>query len=142
MMRHSFERFGISHLSASSLNLWRAAPGIFALRYLANIKDDGNAAMWRGTAVENGLISLLRGQPLTKAVSNAYQSFDLNSNGSIEDSVTVQRELIAPMIEQCVRWTAPSPLAATQLKIEHWFDPIPIPVIGYLDMAFDGIDID
>ena len=55
---NSFGRFGISHLSASSLNLWRASPGIFALRYLAKIKDSGNAAMWRGSAVENGLAAV------------------------------------------------------------------------------------
>jgi len=26
--------------------------------------------------------------------------------------------------------------------VEHWFDPVPIPVIGYLDFAFDGLDVD
>lgn len=139
-MRTSFERFGIKHLSPSSLNLWRTAPGIWAIRYLGQIKDEGNAAMFRGTAVENGLIALLRGQPLPAAIEAAHQSFDLNSGGVIDEGG--ERDLIAPMIEQCAKWKPPSDLNATQLKVEWHFDPVPIPVIGFLDLAFDGIDID
>lgn len=143
-MGHSFERFGIGHLSASSLNLWRASPGVWAIRYIGGIKDAGNPAMWRGTAVENGLVALLRGQPLSAAVAAAHQSFDLNAKDyqEIDGDMTAERGLITPMIEQCSRWKPPSALNATQLKIEHYFDPVPIPVIGYLDLAFDGIDID
>jgi hypothetical protein len=139
-MQNSFQRFGIEHLSASSLNLWHASPGIFALRYLAKIKDDGNSAMWRGSAVENGLAVLLHGQPLDSAIEHAHQAFDLNAQGVIDDDG--ERELIAPMLEQCSKWKAPSDLLSTQLKIEHWFDPVPIPVIGYLDFSFENIDID
>ncbi len=142
-MSNSFARFGIEHLSASSLNLWRAAPGIFALRYIAKIKDDGNAAMWRGTAVENGFAALLRGASIGQAIAVAYQSFDLNAGGSCEDDTAAERELIAPMLDQCAKWKPPSPLNATQIKIEHYlFDRIPVPVIGYLDFAFEGIDVD
>jgi hypothetical protein len=52
---NAFERHGIDHLSASSLNLWRASPGLWCARYLADLKEDGNLAMWRGTAVEAGI---------------------------------------------------------------------------------------
>lgn len=143
-MQNSFERFGITHLSASALNLWRGAPGIYALRYIAGMKDSGNPAMWRGSAVENGLVALLRGQPLASALNAAYQSFDLNSKDyqDIDGDMSAERELIAPMIEQCAKWKAPSMLNASQLRIEYYFDPVPIPVIGYLDLGFDGIDID
>jgi hypothetical protein len=47
---NTFERHGIDHLS-SSLNLWRASPCLWCARYLADLKEDGNLAMWRGTAV-------------------------------------------------------------------------------------------
>ena len=33
-------------------------------------------------------------------------------------------------------------LNAVQLRVEHWLEDIPIPVVGYLDFAFEGIDID
>jgi hypothetical protein len=77
-MRNSFDRFNIPHLSASSLNLWRSAPGIWALRYVRGIKDGGNPAMWRGSAVENGLAALLHGRTLEQAIYIAEQSFDMN----------------------------------------------------------------
>lgn len=141
-MTHSFARFGIEHLSASSLNLWRTAPGIWALRYIAKRKDEGNGAMWRGTAVENGLVALLRGQPLPAATDAAHQSFDNNAMGLCDDDTLAERDLIAPMVEQCSKWQPPSALNATQLKIEYYFDPVPIPIIGFLDLAFDGVDVD
>lgn len=141
-MQHSFARFGIEHLSPSSLNLWRTAPGIWALRYIGRLKDEGNGAMWRGTAVENGFVALLRGQSLPAAIEAAHQSFDNNSLGLADDATLAERDLIEPMVEQCSRWKAPSDLNATQLKIEYYFDPVPIPVIGFLDLAFDGVDID
>ena len=56
---NAFERHGIDHLSASSLNLRRASPGLWAARYLAGLSEDG-AAMWRGSAVEAGLESCKR----------------------------------------------------------------------------------
>ena len=143
-MPHSFARFGIEHLSPSALNTWRAAPGIWALRYIAKIKDGGGPAMWRGTAVENGFVNLLRGQSPENAHAAATQSFDLNAKDyqETDNDLTSERELIGPMIEQCIKWSPPSALNAAQLRIEYFFDPVPIPVIGYLDMAFEGIDID
>lgn len=140
-MTHSFARFSIDHLSPSSLNLWRSAPGVWALRYIAKIKDDGSPAMWRGTAVENGLAALLRGRTLDSATTIAHQSFDLNAK-DYPDDATEERDLIAPMVEQCSRWKAPSTLNATQLRVEYFFDPIPVPIVGYLDFGFEGIDID
>ena len=138
---NSFERFRINHLSASSLNLWMSSQSIWAARYIGNIKDDGNAAMWRGSAVENGLAALLRGQAIEFAVGAAHQAFDLNCNLATDVS-SDERDLIQPMLDQCAAWKPPSELLATQLKIEHFFDPVPVPIIGYLDMSFDEADID
>jgi hypothetical protein len=142
MDMNSFARFGIDHLSPSSLNLWQSSPGIWALRYVGRIKDGGNAAMWRGTAVENGMAAFLRGANEITAGNIALNAFDLNCAGQITDEITAEMELILPMLRQCRLWQPPSELNATQLRVEHWFDDIPIPVIGYLDFAFDGIDVD
>lgn len=141
---NSFQRFQISHLSPSALNLWVSAPGLYALRYIAKIKDSGSPAMWRGTAVENGLAALLRGAKIDVATSVAHQSFDLNSQNysEIDGDMTAERELIVPMLATCSSWQAPSDLNATQIKVEYFFDPVPVPVIGYVDLAFEGRDID
>lgn len=142
MTMHAFQKHNIDHLSASSLNLWRESPGIWAVRYLANVKDDGNAAMWRGSAVENGMAAILRGEGGMDAVDLAHQSFDLNAQGEITDEIAAERDLIMQMVCQCTKWQPPGPLNATQLKVEHCLNDIPIPVIGYLDFAFDGLDVD
>lgn len=143
---NAFARHGIKHLSASSLNLWRGSPGLWALRYLANVKDDGNAAMWRGTAVEGGFHSILRGFDLPAATDLALQNFDANSHGEITDEIDAERNLIPPMLKGLAAFTAAKPfppLIGTQLKIEHWYDDIPIPVIGYADFVFeDGLIVD
>jgi hypothetical protein len=141
-MRNSFERFNIDHLSPSSLNTWKTAPGIWALRYVAGIKDGRVPRMQRGTAVETGLAALLRGETSDEALSAAYTNYDINMLGISDDTLETERELIAPMLAQCAKWQPPSELNATQLKIEYWIDPIPVPIEGWLDFAFDGIDID
>ena len=139
MSNNPFSKHGIEHLSPSALNCWRASPGVWALRYLAKVRDDGNASMWRGSAVEAGFAALLRGTKLDAATGIAHQAFDLNAQGEVTD----ERDLIAPMLEQCALWKAPSPLSATQLKVEYWFESVPIPVIGYLDLSFEnGCDVD
>lgn len=142
MSNDPFSRHGIKHLSPSALNTWRASPGIWALRYLGNIKDDGNAAMWRGSAVENGLAAIFRGAKLEEAIDIAEQAFDLNAQGEIAEEISAERDLIAPMLKQCLHWTPPSAFNAAQLKVEHYFEGLSVPVIGYLDFAFDGIDVD
>lgn len=142
MSNNPFTRHGIEHLSPSSLNCWRAAPGIWTLRYLARIKDDGNPAMWRGSAVENGLAAFLRGASFDDCMSVAHQAFELNAQGEINEDISAERDLIAPMLQQCAKWQPPSDLNATQLRVEHNFDGIPVPIIGYLDFAFEGIDVD
>lgn len=139
---NAFKKHGIEHLSASSLNLWRESPGIWALRYLGRVKDDGNPAMWRGKSVEDGCAALLRGISLASACELAHQSFALNCQGELTEEIEVERGLISPMVKQCSYWKPPSALAATQLRIEHWFDDVPIQVIGYLDLAFDDTDVD
>jgi len=141
-MTHSFQRFGLEHLSPSSLNLWTASPGLWALRYVGKIKDTGSAAMWRGSAVETGMRALLHGLTTDDASMNAHLSFDMNAAGEVSDEIDAERNLIQPMLDQCQNWQKPSEINATQLRIEHFFDPVPIPVIGYLDFAFEGVDID
>lgn len=138
MSNDPFKRHGIEHLSPSSLNTWRASPGIWALRYLGKIKDDSNPSMLRGTAVENGFSALLRGSKLDAAVDLAHQNYDLNVQGEISE----ERDLIEPMLKQCLLWPVPGPINATQIKVSYQFDSLPVPIVGYLDFAFDGIDVD
>ncbi len=143
MSNDPFARHGIKHLSPSSLNLWRNSPGIWALRYLAKITDDGSPAMWRGSAVEQGMAALLRGVAMPEALKIARDWFDQEAAGEIRDDIASERVILEPLLLGCSLWMAPGQLNASQLKVEHWIsDAISVPIIGYLDFGFDGIDID
>src|SRR5688572_30482018 len=100
----AFRRFGIEHLSPSSLNLWVAAPGLWTLRYLAGVKDEGSPAMWRGSAVEDGFSHLLRGRAMAEAEAAALNSFELNAQGELSDDLDKERASIAPMLKVCAAW--------------------------------------
>lgn len=147
---NAFERHGIKHLSPSSINCWRETPGLWCLRYLQRIRDDGSPAMWRGTAVEAGMERLLRGQPLQPAVGAALEAFEAAAVGEITDGMDAERKLIPKMVERVCDWhadllaTNQAPeLAATQLRIETYLDGVSVPVIGYVDFTFmDGPDLD
>jgi hypothetical protein len=145
MSNDPFARHGIKHLSPSSLNMWRNSPGIWTLKYLLRLDDGGSPAMWRGSAVEAGLAALLRGISAPEAIKIARDHFDQEAAGEVRDDIAAERVIIEPTLAQCGHWMpmAPGPLNASQLKVEHWIhDAISVPVIGYLDFGFDGIDVD
>jgi hypothetical protein len=136
-----FEKHGIGHLSPSALNLFIAQPGIWAWRYLARQKEASNERMIRGNAVEAGFVAALRGADWSDALEHAHSMFWVNFCAESPEAIE-QGRLIEPMLKQCLAWPAPSELNAAQIKVEHWFDDVPVPVMGYVDLAFEGTDID
>lgn len=139
---NDFTRFGIDHLSPSSINAWKSSPGIWALRYLASVRDKGNAAMWRGTAVEAGYAAHLRGATLNNAYKIAAQTFITLAGGEITEEIEAENANVKAMLFECLNWKPPSMLLATQIRVEHFFDDIPIPVMGYVDLSFEHEDVD
>ncbi len=139
-----FKKHGIGHLSPSSLNLYIAQPGIWALRYLARRKEAGNVKMWRGTAVEAGYVAYLRTSNPEEAYDVAMRSYRLNvaENNAGSESADEEAKLIEPMLAQCLLWTPPSDINASQIKVKHYFDGVPVPVMGYVDLSFEGLDVD
>lgn len=147
---NSFERHGIKHLSPSALNCWRETPGLWCLRYLAQVRDESGPAAQRGNAVERGMEMILRGGTQEAAITFASQEFLNLTQGVINDATTAEAALIPGMVKQAAHWhmdmlgaNSIEPLAASQLKIETWLDGVSIPVIGYIDFTFmGGPDID
>ena len=138
-----FQRHGIDHLSASSLNTYSENPSFWCLRYLYNYREEGNPAMWRGSAVEAGLDLWLFKRSLDDANKAALNHFDQNgvmvdpNTGEINKEMDKERNAILPMLLNAVNLLeeedAPD---ARQLKFEYWFDGIEIPLIGYIDYVW------
>ena len=139
-----FDRHGIDHLSPASLNLWMANPREWAVRYLAREAEDAaGPAMWRGTAVEMGLARRLCGGSIEQARAATCDSFELNAVGDLSNEVEAERRLAMSMLNRACSWTAPGEFIGAQLRVEHWFDDVQVPLIGYVDFAFSrDIDVD
>ena len=129
------ERHGIDHLSAGSLNLWIANPREWALRYLAKEQAEEPApGLWRGFAVEAGLTRWLLGGSVELARAAALGAFERNALGDLSEEVEAERSLVISMFDRARTWMAPGHLAGSQLRIEHWFDGVPVPLVGFLDV--------
>ncbi len=139
----TFEEAGIAHLSPSHLKMWRDERPNWVRRYLAKQTLFTSAAMLRGRAVEAGWANWLRDGDLSAAVNVANIKFsgELVEKGMPDDQK--ERLNIERMIGRAIDWGAPiGKLMGEQIQIEHWFPGIPVPVIGYVDAAFEQGDAD
>lgn len=135
---NTFEQHNIRHLSASSLNLWREQPGLWALRYLAKVKDEMGAAVWRGKAIEAGVEIWLRKRSAEEAMAAAESTFEANAQGEVSDEIDAERAMVAPATEIAIGALQDvPPLLMAQAKIEHWLDGVDVPLIGYVDFIFE-----
>lgn len=133
-----FAKHDIDHLSASSLALYRNEPSLWVLKYLHGLKDEANAAMWRGTAVEAAVDKILyENCDADAAVGAAMQTFEMNAQGDLSEDVAKERAAIPDFVKQAAVMFRPlgKPIAR-QFKIEYWLDGIEVPVIGYIDYLF------
>jgi hypothetical protein len=140
-MTSVFDKFGIDHLSPSSLNKWCSTPRLWCLHYLLKIKDPESHAMSLGKAVEKGFEWFLKGVSFEKALETAQTEFLRLTEGELGD----RYDHIEPMLRQCVEHAVdwPMELAASQIRVETWLDGVSIPVIGYVDFAFmNPLDLD
>lgn len=140
------DRWGIKHLSPSSLNSWRDNPAAFVANYCFGFRSEEAApAMWRGSACEGALSLYLYSRDATAAAQKAVDLYELEAKGLADDDTEKQRQLV-PQIAQCVIAAAdceslPKPIA-TQLRVEHRLDGFEVPIIGYPDFIFDGYCLD
>ena len=138
-----FAKHGITHLSASSLSLYRDQPAAWVAKYLCNAKDEVGPGAWRGTAVEAGLDHYLFGTPehATKAM---HLAFEERAVGVADDSVHKERMALPEFLIQARQATLGMGTPLTkQSKISIDLPGIEVPIIGYLDYrwADRGLDL-
>ena len=139
---NGFEKHGIKHLSNSSISLWESNPAQWVMSYLLKEKRPSSAAMWRGIAVEDGVVVCLDGGSLSDAVAAALARFDKEITFADEKSEK-ERAAIAPMIELAVaeleQYGKPQfSIDGSQQKVSITCkgDGWKIPIIGYLDLVY------
>lgn len=150
---NAFERHGITHLSASSVNLFIAQPALWCASYLMKKRTAVGPAAHRGTAIECGVEAGLfdPALPVEEAQKVALARFHSLTRLSADPRIEKERETIAPSVAVALAELRqygvpdrPGEACGRQHKIEYRIAGLPVPVWGYLDFEWPehGIIVD
>ena len=145
---NAFERHGIAHLSASSLNTFSAAPSLWVLEKLLKVKGRVGCSAHRGSSVETGVSHGLFDPTATQEECEAValKQYDRLTALSGDDKREKERGVIPGMIKNGLglrdKGNPIRPNQGDQHKIEVHLEGVPVPIIGYLDFEFADEVID
>ena len=96
---NGFEKHGIKHLSASSINLWTNAPDVWVATYLFKKRGSMSAPAMRGICTEDAVSAFLTGEmqkeaALEKALAKFDKMFFL-----ADEKISKERAMIEPCME-------------------------------------------
>ncbi len=142
-MTSSFERHGIDHLSASSINLFVAEPAMWAMQKLMGRKSSVGAAAHRGTSIEVGVemglfepdAPIEACQELAQARFNQLTVLCGDPNRDKEFAAIAPSVAIA--LKELRQYGVPSAAdGARQHRIETPIEGVGVPFVGWLDFWF------
>ena len=142
---NAFEKHGIGHLSASSINLFIAQPALWACSYLMKMRTPVGPAAHRGTAIECGVEAGLfdPAMPVAECGKLAMEKFHSLTRLSADGRIEKERATIEPSVEVALaelrQYGVPDkPADGRQHKIELHIEGVAVPVIGYLDFKWSA----
>ena len=138
---NAFERHGITHLSASSVNLFIAQPALWCASYLMKRRTPVGPAAHRGTAIEAGVEAGLFDpeMPVEECQLIGREKYHklvfLNSDPRVEKERAVVEPSIAVALEELRQYGLPEKPDAgeRQRKLVLDIEGVGVPVWGYLD---------
>ena len=142
-MTSSFERHGIDHLSASSINLFVAEPAMWAMQKLMGRKSGVGAAAHRGTSIEAGVeMGLFEPDAPVEACQELAQArFNqltvLSGDPNREKEFAAIAPSVAIALKELRQYGVPSAADGNrQHRIETRVEGVGVPFIGWLDFWF------
>lgn len=150
-MKNAFERHGLDHLSASSINLFVAQPAMWAMQKLMGRKSSVGPAAHRGSAIEAGVeMGLFDPSASVEACQDlAISRFNQLTALSADPAVEKERANIAPAVAVALaelrQYGIPEAAEGNrQHRIEVQLPGVTVPFIGWLDFWFPahGIIVD
>jgi RecB family exonuclease len=139
-----FERHGLTHLSPSSLALYRNSPALWIVRYLFGVRDVETPFSWRGKAVERAVSAVLfDGAEDDEAIEVALAAFEREAQGEVSPQASRERAGIPGMVRRAA-WIFRKfgkPLSQ-QHRVEVWIDGVEVSVLGFADFLYDNMVID
>jgi|TARA_R110000772_G_scaffold153327_1_gene264331 hypothetical protein len=148
MKNNPFEQHGVNHLSASSINQFITNPARWILHTSGYRDSFGSPAMWRGIAVDDAICkAVYEDISLKKLQKFAIDVFDERLEQAQKEKipfdvnkVSKERDLINTYVDIAIpHFRSLGVPVATQKKIKLELDSLPIPIIGYLDLQYDGV---
>lgn len=139
----SFERHGIAHLSASSLNLWAAEPALWIMERLLGRRSPSGIPAARGKAVEVGVnLGLVDpGKPVEECVAAAEAAFDRETALNPDPRRDEERRKLAGYVRGALgelRQYGLPDADGYQGRVEIGIEGVPVPVIGFVDWRFSA----
>jgi len=137
-----FSFAGVKHLSVSTVNSFISYKSNFIENKMKGQPFRPSANMARGTAVEHGLNTYIKGAGIETAVLEAQTNF---KNSLVKDKFNQQKaDDLYPSIEGCVleacrhyKSFLKNGAPQMQERFEVQLDGIKRPIVGYLDYLFD-----
>jgi hypothetical protein len=144
---NSFARYGIEHLSASSLNLWAAQPALWIMERLLDRRAPAGVAAARGKAVEHGVHLGLTNPRIAieDCIAAAEREFIRLTALSADPRRDDERKKLAGWVRGAIaelrQYGTPD---GYQEKVEIRLDDVPVPIVGYIDWRFSdhGLIVD
>ena len=146
-MTDPFARFGVKHLSATSMLQFRADPALGILYLVYGIREAGSPAMHRGSALDHTIGQMLdEDVTLDHAGASALatEHYDALIEGAEDDyrsaDINRERKVVSKCLDHCYpvvsEWSAP---LAYQHPIRLTLQGIEVPVIGFIDLRYVNV---
>lgn len=129
----------INRVSPSSLYIWTVQPSLWLVERLLNLKVPVGCAAHRGSAAEAGIALGLMDPDLSvrECQEHALKEYDRLTALSADPRRVKEREGIPGMVEiglaELRQYGKPSGM---QGMVEHRFDGLSVPIMGYYDFLF------
>lgn len=136
---NAFERHGISHLSASSLNTFAAQPALWVMERLLHKRGPVGCAAHRGTAAETGIVHGLLNPtaPIEECQAAALAQYDSLTALSGDPKRQKEREalpaIVATGIAELRQYGIPDEV---QRRIDVTLPGVPVPFLGFADLGW------
>jgi len=149
MNNNPFDNFEIEHLSNSSISSFISNPPKWVLNYLYKVRSKTNAAMARGTVSDHEIGRQVDDPlPVAESIQRAVLEYDttikkLKKEDAFDiddDKELKEKQNLAKYLELAIpHYKNLGKPESYQKKIELQLEEIPIPIIGYCDLTYEGI---
>lgn len=148
---NGYEKHGIGHVSASSINMYGMSPDAWVAKYLFGAKFSFGVAAQVGVFVEDAVADVLTGLDVDSALKGAYTKFDKKNALNTNEKELDRRNHIKPMmdlaLEQLLPFGEPEFIHTLKGREQQRVDlmcnggDFSVNIMGYLDFVYPKHDL-